>query len=175
MDSSGKTLSTTNGRASRPNCLGIVILAAGVTVLNGGALALEAQCERETISTVVSPDNTWVALVQEGLCTGGSITVSTDTVQLARRNLTDTIQLAQRPEAPQHENDILVVDYYGHAENRPVTRWLSPEKLQITIPNISAIGLHKSNYQGVEIVIKYEPDDPAARERWRKERGLAPE
>jgi hypothetical protein len=175
MNSGGKTLSTTNSRASGSNCLGIVILAAGVTVLNGGALALEAPCERETISAVVSPDNTWVALVQEGVCTGGFVTVSTDTVQLTRRDLTDTIQLAQRFEAPQHENDILVVDYYGHAENRPVTRWLSPQKLQITIPNMSGIGLHKSNYQGVEIVIKYEPDDPAARERWRKERGLPPD
>jgi hypothetical protein len=139
--------------------LRIVTLAAGVMVSNGVAMARgELDCERETISALVSPDNAWVALVQEGVCSdGGFVTISTDTVQLARRDLTDTIQLAPRAEKPEHENDIFVVDHYGHAENRPLTQWLSPRKLRITIPNISGVGLQKSSYQGVDIIVKYEP------------------
>ena len=116
-----------------------------------------------------------MALVQEGACSDGAlVTISTDTVRLAQRALTDAIQLAPSVEKPEYENDILVVDHYGHPENRPLIQWISHQKLQITIPNISGVGLQKSSYQGVDMVIKYEPDDPAARERWQKERGLAP-
>ena len=152
------------------------MLAAGVMISSGVVPARgEVECERETIAAVVSPDNIWVALVQEGVCSdGGLVTVSTNTVRLARRDSTDTIQLARRPEMPEHANDILVVDDYGHAENRPLTQWLSPRKLQITIPNLSGVGLQLSSYQGVEIIVKYEPDDPSAREKWKKEHGLAP-
>jgi len=84
------------------------------------------------------------------------------------------ISLTSRSEKPEAENDVLVVDYYGHPENRPSLRWLSPGKLQITIPNISSVGLQRSSFQGVDIAIKYEPDDPLARERWLRERGLIP-
>jgi hypothetical protein len=81
-------------------------------------MARDLECQRETISMLVSPDNTWVALVQEGWCSDGRfVTVSTDTVRLARRDSIDQIQLALRDEKPEHENDILVVDYYGHPEN----------------------------------------------------------
>jgi hypothetical protein len=100
------------------------------------------------------------------------MTVSTDTVRLVRWDSTSQISLAPRPEKPEQENDILVVDHYGRDENLPNLRWLSPGKLQIAIPNISAVGMQKTKYQQVDIVIAYEPDDPAARERWRKDRGL---
>jgi hypothetical protein len=161
--------------ASVSTYLQIVLLAAGALELNGIAMARGIQCERGTISVVVSPDDARVALVREGVCSdGGFVTISTDTVQLVRRDLIDTIKLAPSPDEPVHENDILVVDDYGHPENRPLTQWLSPRKLQITIPNISGVGLQKSTYDGVDIVIKYEPDDPAAREKWQKEHRLAP-
>jgi hypothetical protein len=34
--------------------------------------------------------------------------------------------------------------------------------------------MQKSSYQDVEIVIKHDPDDPAARAKWQRERGLMP-
>jgi hypothetical protein len=165
-----------NSRASESRYLRIVILAAGIALLNETVLARgELECERGTISMLVSPDDAWVALVQEGVCSdGGFVTISTDTVRLVRRDLVDTIQLALHSEKPEHENDVLVVDDYGHPENRPLIQWLSTRKLQITIPNISGVGLQKSSYQGIDVAIKYEPDDPAAREKWRREHGLAP-
>ena len=79
---------------------------------------------------------------------------------------------ASRSEKAEFENDVLVVDDYGRLKFRPLLQWLSPRKLQLVIPNISAIGLQKSSYRDVEIVIRYEPDDPAAREKWQKERGV---
>jgi hypothetical protein len=148
------------------------LLATGLVLSISAAAAEDLLCERQTVAVLVSPENIWVALVEEGVCVSGPVTVSTDTVRLVRRNSTSQILLAPRPEKPEQENDVLVVDYYGHAENRPNLRWLSPGKLQITIPNISAVGMQKTTYQGVDVVIKYEPDDPAAREKWRKERGL---
>jgi hypothetical protein len=111
-------------------------------------------------------------LVREGVCFSGNVTVSTDTVQLVPREASDAVKLPMSADEPSHENDVLVVDYYGHFENRPVLRWLAPQELQVTIPNISGIGLHKDSYRDVKISIRYEPDDPAARERWRKEHGL---
>jgi hypothetical protein len=78
-------------------------------------------------------------------------------------------------EEPKHENDVFALDENGRPENRPITRWLSSQKLQITIPNLSLVGLQKRSYQGVEIIVKYEPDDPAARDQWLMGLGLAPE
>jgi hypothetical protein len=161
--------------ASRSTYLRIAMLAAGALILNGIAMARGVECDRETISVVVSPDNAWVALVREGTCSdGGFVTIATDTVQLVRRDSIDTIKLAHYPDEPEHENDVLVIEDHGHPANRPLTQWLSPQKLQVTIPNISGVGLQKKSYDGVDIVIKYEPDDPAAREKWQKEHGLAP-
>jgi len=155
----------------------IILVAAVAMALTETALAQEqAGCERETISVLVSPDNAWVALVQEDLCNdGGFVTTITDTIQLARRELTETVQLTRRAEEPKHENDVFAVDEHGRPENRPRTRWLSPQKLEITVPNLSLVGLKRSSYEGVEVVVKYEPDDPAARERWLRGLGLAPD
>jgi hypothetical protein len=123
----------------------------------------------------MSPDDVWVALVQEYTCTDGYfVTTVTDTVQLTRRDATDAIQLGRHADESKHENDVLTLDEHGHPENRPLTRWLSAHKLQITVPNKSLIGLQKNYYQEIEIVIKYEPDDPAGREQWLRSLGLAP-
>jgi hypothetical protein len=132
-------------------------------------------CEREAISMLMSPDDTWIALVYENICSDGAfVTTVTDTVQLARRDTTDTIKLIWHVEEPKHEKDVFTVDEGGHPQDRPLTRWLSPQKLQITVPNKSLIGLQKNSYEGIEVVIKFEPDDPTERERWLKSLGLAP-
>src|SRR5258705_11401525 len=151
--------------------LAVLLPVMGFISLDGAATAQgDLPCERETIALSVSPDETWVALVQEGMCISGRITVSTNTVRLARRDSMNEMSLVSRPERPEYENDVLVVDYYGRPETRPLLHWLSPRKLQITIPNISGVGLQKGSYQDVE----HEPDDPVAREKWQKKRGLMP-
>ena len=137
-------------------------------VLAGAALAQgEAGCQRQTISMLMSPDDAWVALVHEDICSDGYfVTTVTDTVQLVRRDTTDAVVLAWHADEPKHDNDVFALDEHGHPENRPLTRWLSSQKLQITIPNKSTIGLQKSGYEGIEIVLNYEPDDPTEREQW---------
>ena len=145
----------------------------GLIPFGGSALARgDLPCERETVAVSISPDDSWTALVAEGTCSSGLVTVSTDTVRLVRRDSMDGISLTSRSEKAEFENDVLVVDYYGRPESRPLLNWLSPRKLQLVIPNISSVGLQKSSYGDVDIVIKYEPDDPSAREKWLRERGI---
>jgi hypothetical protein len=143
-------------------------------VLPGAGVAQEkGGCQREAISVLMSPDDAWVALVQEDICSDGYfVTTVTDTVQLSPRGATDAVQLTSHSDKPKHENDIFALDEHGHPEMRPLTRWLSPQQLQITVPNKSLIGLQKSSYEGIEVVVKFEPDDPAERERWLKSLGL---
>lgn len=135
----------------------------------------KAGCQRETISMSVSPDNAWIALVQEDICSDGAfVTTITNTILLVRHDSIENIPLAAHAETPAHPNDIFTMDKPG-PENRPTIRWLSAAKLQVTVPNKSLIGLKKDHYDTIEIVIKYEPDDPAERERWRKSLGLSAE
>ena len=126
-----------------------------------------AECEHETISTLMSPDGSWVAVVLEVICSNQAFGMT---------NVTDGVQLVRRGDEPKkssESNDVFIVDR-GSWEERPLTRWLSPSKLQITVPNKSLIGLQKNSYDGVDIVVKFEPDDPVERERWLKSRGLPP-
>jgi hypothetical protein len=123
-----------------------------------------AECERETISTLMSPDDSWVAVVQEITCSNQAFGMT---------SVTDGVQLVRRGDELKESNDVFGVDRGGWKE-RPLTRWLSPSKLQITVLNKSLIGLQKSSYDGVDIVVKFEPDDPVERERWLKSRGLPP-
>jgi hypothetical protein len=145
-------------------------------LLNAGALAAETQrkggCQRQTVSAEISPDETWWALTQEDVCSDGYlVTTIIDTVQLVRRDTVETIDLTKHAE-PRHEDDVLAIDEHGHPENRPLARWLSPQTLQITVPNKSLISLRKPTFEGIEISIKYDPDDPVERERWLKSLGL---
>jgi len=151
------------------------MFATGLFALTEIAMAQKAGCEGETISMLLSPDDAWIALVQEHVCSDGwFVTTVTGTVQLVGRDAIDAVRLGRHAEQPRHPNDIFAVDEHGRWENRPLTRWLSPKKLQITVPNKSLIGLYKGSYEGIEIIVKYEPDDPAERERWLKSLGLAP-
>jgi hypothetical protein len=121
----------------------VLLLASVAFVLPKEGLAqAKAGCQSETISVLMSPDDAWVALVQESTCSDGYfVTTIADTVRLARRDTTDAVELSSR-------------------------------ELQITIPNKSLIGLRKSGYQEVHVTVKYEPDDPVERQHWRKSLGL---
>jgi hypothetical protein len=135
----------------------------------------EAGCWRSTISTSISPDNAWVALVQQDVCSDGAfVTTVVDKVQLVRRISIDAIPLGPHADEPIHENDVFAVEDGGYPEERPLIRWLSSDKLEISIPNLTFIGLQKTEYYGVQIVVKYNPDDPAQREQWLRQHGFIP-
>lgn len=130
-----------------------------------GVTKTRAECQSELVSFLLSPDEAWAAIVQEELCTGDGP---------ASTGVTDTVQIVARGQEPTHLNDVFGIEEHGRPENRPLIHWLAARKLQITVPNLSLIGLQKSAYAGVEISIKFEPDDPVARDRWLTDLGLKP-
>jgi hypothetical protein len=88
--------------------------------------------------------------------------------------VSDIVQLVHRGEKPTRESDVFANEDLGLSENHPILQWMSPQKVQITVPNNSLIGLRKSSYEGIEIDVKFEPDDPVERARWSKGLGLRP-
>jgi hypothetical protein len=116
----------------------------------------KAGCDSETKGMAISPDGFWVAFVQQEFRGDGAFVTTGD----------DYVQLVQRGIVPTHDNDVFAVDDHGTEENRPRLLWMSPQKLQITLPNTSLTGLPKSSYQGIEIQVRFQPDDPVARERF---------
>jgi hypothetical protein len=138
--------------------------AAATSVLIHAGLANDkSECERKTISMLMSPDDFWIVFVHEDTCSGESF---------ATTGITDTIQLVRAGGEVSEQGDIFAVEEHGNPLNRLLTQWLGPRRLQITVPNRSLIGLKKRRYEDVEIIMKYEPDDPAERARFLKELGL---
>lgn len=118
-------------------------------------------CEKRTVSTSLSPDRIWSAVVREEICSDGAFTTSAaNVVQLVRSGETET-----------DEGKIFSADTGGHPENTPLLKWLAPRLLQITVPNKSLIGLSKSTFGDVNIQVKFDPDNPEERKRWLKEIG----
>ena len=149
---------TERAPSNRATVARALILASLVTAIRADiAFAQErAGCNRQTVAMVMSPDDTWAALVQEDICSDGAfVTVATDVVQLVPRGA-----------KPRDEDNIFAIDEHGRPENRPLLRWLSPRKLQISVPNKSLIALQKSSHEDIDIVIKFDPDDPIERQQF---------
>ena len=134
-------------------------------LLSAYAEQASSGCQREMIAMIVSPDDVWVAMVQEEVCSGPGI---------ATTGVSDIVQLVRRGQEPRDNDDVFAIEEHGDPANRPVMQWLSAQKLQITVPNKSLIGLNKGGYKGVEIAVRYEPNDPVARQQWLRGLGLAP-
>ena len=124
----------------------------------------EPGCARDVLSREASPDSAWTALVQEDVC---SHETPFTTVVL------DRVQLVRPGKANASDSDVLIVDGLSIRDSKgPPVQWLTSRKLQITLPNRSTIGLRKREYDGVEIVVKFSPNDPEERARWLRDRGL---
>jgi hypothetical protein len=146
-------------------CLGITIsVVYSLTPAGAASEPGKAGCDRETVSLLVSPDESWVAFVQEDVCSDGAFVT----------NVSDIVQLVRRGGEPKREDNVFALDAHGRPENRPLTRWLSSQKLHITVPNKSLIGLQKTRHEGIDIEIKFEPDDSVERQQFLKQFGLAP-
>jgi hypothetical protein len=86
-----------------------------------------------------------------------------------------TVALVRMATGEGSEDYVFGMGGYYDVEHQPRLEWLSTTQLQITIPNLSLIGLRKTEHAGVQIELRFDPDDPAGRAKWRKERGLPPE
>src|SRR5262245_46170585 len=131
--------------------LALMFFAAGYAMLFAAALSIwamlangKARCERDTLDTVVSPDESWRAVLVEEACSDGAFVTT----------VTYTVQLVRRDAVPRREDDIFAIDAAGQPQNSVSTSWTSPHELHITIPNKSAIGLRKDSHEDIDIVVK---------------------
>jgi hypothetical protein len=113
---------------------------------------------------MISPNDISVAYLDEGICSDG----------LFQTTIVDYVQVARRGVEPTRENDVFATDVHGGLEDHPAVQWLSSQKLQITVPNKSLIGLQKGSYNGVDVAVTFDPDDPVARQQFLKSLGLQP-
>ena len=149
----------------------LIVLCLGVGLMPTASNA-DGECGNRAISTLLSPDDSWIAVVWETFCSNDAFAMSStgDAVELIRPGAEPPMN--NQPGVEPIKNNTVLGVSRGSWEFRPLTRWLSPNKLQITVPNTSAVSLQKSSFDGVDIVVKFEPDDPGERERWLKSRGL---
>jgi hypothetical protein len=122
-----------------------------------------AGCSRDTVDMLASPGGDWVAFVQDEICSDGAFQTS----------VVDFVQLARRGIKPTRKNDVFAVD--SHGVYRPLLHWRSSHELQITVPNKSFIGLRKHSYRGIDVVVRFDQDDPIERQKILKSFGLIPE
>jgi hypothetical protein len=78
---------------------------------------------------------------------------------------TSTVGIVWAGNGPTEDDIVYSADSYWR-EAKPRGQWLSAEKLQITVPTTASIALFTSWHRGVEVVLKFDPDDPAERLRW---------
>ena len=131
-----------------------------------GQAAAQRSCTRTTIATLMSPYNSWAVTIEEEACS--QLIYATTTID-------NIVRVARLGAIATLESDVLVVNVGGSWKARPLLEWIAPAKLQITLLNRSFIGLRKPKYEDVEIVLKFDLDDPADRAQFLKELGLPPD
>ena len=119
-------------------------------------IAATPTCEKTIIAELPSPDGMMSAGVLEYVCRdGGFVTV-----------VSGRVVIVPSGKEANKESEVLVVDTGGRQENIPRIVWASSTLLNITVPVNSLIGLQKDLYSGIRVNVKFEPDDPAARQRF---------
>ena len=110
------------------------------------------------IGEILSPDGNWMARIEEtdyepGWGGGGVVIAS---VKLA--STSDPAEVA----------DVLSVDTGGADSNRPHVAWAAANILQVTAANLSYVTVHRREYDGVHVDLRFDPDDAATRAAWLK-------
>ena len=116
-------------------------------------------CSTAQISTHISPNGAWAVIVSDRLCESFLVTDITTSVELA--STVDRSDIFT----------VLGVDTAGHADERPRIAWSGSDLLEVTVPNISFLKVVRTEFDGVRVVIRYDPDDLAARKAWRRTLG----
>lgn len=149
-----------------PQKIGIALVV--MTISGNTCVYGAAECNRNTFSKAPSPDYAWVAFQQEETCSDGAfVTTAMDVIGLVPRG---DERKAEGSRDSLKTYDIFASEAHG-AEYRPIIKWLSPQILQITVPNRSFIGLQKNTFNGIDIVVRFNPDDPEERRKLLESRG----
>ncbi len=120
-------------------------------------------CHQTTLSVLRSPDTAWTAVIDQEVCSG---------VGIASTSVTNVVSLLEAGEKPELGNAVLAFD--AVVNQLPIMEWVYSDKLQITVPNKSWIGMQKNSLKTVQVVVKFYPDYPAEREQWLRGLALTP-
>lgn len=142
-------------------CAGIFLLVGASVLAIRNLPGWMYECEYQTVAAVPSPDGVWSAVARQEVC--GTITPASTSVVYF-------VHLVRKDEKLVRDNAVLILD-----EEQFRLDWLSAQKLQIIAPVYSYIPLEKADYQGIEVVLKFDPDDPVERVRVLKQQGGLPD
>ena len=115
-------------------------------------------CEHAVIERAVSPDGAWAAVIDEATCE----------VDWGGTDIIAGVQLVSMRD-PTMIGDVLGVETGGHADMRPRVAWNMPNILQVVVHNLSSPKVLTHEFAGIHIDLRFDPDDPAAREAWQRE------
>jgi hypothetical protein len=116
-------------------------------------------CDEGWLTMAISPDMRWRATLAYVVCGGPMASEFWNQVLLV--NL-DAL----------HDEGAEVVALEGDAEiqHKLSFDWESSTLLRITLPNTAVVMTHLGQWRGVQIELRFDPDDPAARESYLRER-----
>jgi hypothetical protein len=132
--------------------IGKVLLLAGVLAV---VCCAKVPCERINSYVTTSPKGRWQADVHEDHCGAGFGT-----------DWAGYIVDLRATGGSQPPIDILTPEGDWTRTDRPVARWLSDDKLQITVPNRTTFSMRVAELWGIGIDIRYDNDDPVDRANW---------
>jgi hypothetical protein len=124
------------------------------------AIVPEGKCSHVVIDRFPSPDGYWVAVIDEYTCDVGSFsTIITDELHLVsiRYSLPDI--------------NLLGVDTNGNVSERPRVTWTAPNALQVTVPLEDYLRFRNRSVEGLQVDIRFDPDDPMVRTICREQAG----
>ena len=113
------------------------------------------KCERLSSATITSPDGAWIASAHANACGGGFGTgYTSNTVDLRRSNDSGEPMTVLAPEGQWEPTQLAQL------------RWLDSTRLEIQVPNRTWLPLYVASFQGVNIEVRYDHDNPADRGSW---------
>lgn len=114
-------------------------------------------CDRSGEHVVESPDGARRAVRMDFACGG-----------FGGASLFTAVGIVPRDRIPSVGDEVFVGGEYDKDTVR--LEWKSPKNLQITVPNSAEIYMRKDLHWGILVEIKFDPDDPIAREKLLRER-----
>jgi len=126
----------------------MLMCGAGVLASNGDQV-----CKQIPKLTATSPDGRWIASTYEEVCDLGLVTSDAAVIALGQSEHSRS-QVIIGMDAPSSDSDW------------PKAYWQAANRILIIVSNHSELSLQMARYQGVDVEVRYCPDDPVERRRW---------
>jgi hypothetical protein len=149
----------------RPGCLlALGLLVAIVIALCKLGEPVQLDCTHLIVDRLPSPDGAWVAVIDESTCDVG----------MGGSGITADLHLV-RTKSPVRDINLLGVDTHGDASNRPRIAWSAPNGLQVTVPLSDYLRLRNTWVEGLQVEVRFDPDDPLVEQICRGQIGRPPD